>query len=613
MKRGVKGQVTIFLIVVVLLIILSFTAFTLISKKNVKVDTQQLPDEVKPVESFTQECLFQLGKKASLEVGIKSGFIEVPAEILVNPNAYLEIMDGFEIPYWYYNHRSQVPTNDFIASEISNYIDSNLDSCLKDYEPFSDKFDVLPSDEREVLVEINDDDIQVVLSMETEVITKNSKTIIKEFSNSINVRMGRVLRLAREILNAENRENFLEVKTIDIMSTSKEVPFTNLMFQCNKLNWNVSVVKDEVKKLIYSDLPLIRIDNTNYLPYENPISDYDGSKNPPPIDMADYSMFYWDPLSEDFSDFKVGIEYQPSWPMNLVPHPSSGDLMKSESFRGQNTGKVNLMNYCIQFYHFTYDVEYPVKITISDPLSLDDGYQFTYAFPVVIRRNAGHRNSENIPDLNAEDTQDFCSLKTGEEYSILTRDGSKYTDLEGVDLSFDCIKFNCNLGKTDAENGRLITKIPENCKNGIIVASKEGYLQEAVQLNGQNSVLMNLLPLVEVNVNVLKFNNLTNLSTQLSPGEKAYLFMKDNTNEAYTVIEYGDETVNLVEGSYETEIYIYKDDEITGGFVGNIDIPFDIYSKSSITLYAFDLIDLDEEEIINTIKNNPIIKEPILS
>src|SRR3989344_7722554 len=122
-KRGVlsstssntkKGQVTVFIIVGIALLLI-FTLILFLTKTFAKDQLnnqgepviEDVPQEFKPVQSFTQSCLEQVGKRGLKVLGEQGGYIypELIGEFSsLNPTE----VDGVElgslkVPYWHYN------------------------------------------------------------------------------------------------------------------------------------------------------------------------------------------------------------------------------------------------------------------------------------------------------------------------------------------------------------------------------------------------------------------------------------------------------------------------------------------------------------------------------
>jgi len=422
---------------------------------------------------------------------------------------------------------------------------------------------------------------------------------------------------------------FLEKTTIDLMALDPEIPFTDLVFSCKGLEWSKAEVEQSVKELLYYNLPKIRIDKTDYIPFlYDPViykkfQKVDIEKDPMPKDIPDdiyeYNHFFWAPVSENFDDMKAGIRYIKDWGLELYVRPSNGDVMKSNMVEGSPN---YLSMLCINIYHFTYDLIYPVEIAIRDEKSFNNnGYVFRFAFPVLINHNQGDRSDFGITKLASYQDEGFCDELTEEDYIINVRNSRTKDDINNVSISFNCIKYQCNLGftKPEANRYRLKTKLPSACINGIIIAEKQGFLRAEKQVINENEdILIMIDPLKSFDFKVMKVKVDENIVTNLDNDEKAAIYIKslEKTHDVFAAYpkEEGIEEIELIENdsSYYLEIFLMKGDELTGGFKANWDLSYsDIVGKDKIIFYVYDkgVAKTDEDKLamvkfLNDKKNN---------
>ncbi|MBW2987901.1 hypothetical protein KY318_00175, partial [Candidatus Woesearchaeota archaeon] len=393
-KRGALAQVSIFMVIALIILIGIGVLIFLKTRGMLEMGGSEIPKEFLPVSKYVDSCLRRVGLDAIKLVGVQGGYARVPEEIANNPEAYLPLIGNLKIPFWYYNNKNHVPSKRDIEQSIAEYIATEIPNCLGGFAPLNHTFIIKPSGSPRVNVFIKEEEVELSLDYPLEVATHSSSAEIRKFKQSVDVRLGRILRLAHEIMNAENREAWLEKRTIDLMATMPDrvIPFTNLAFSCLPLEWKTSDVESELKQTLKYNIPRVRVKKTKHLPFEKPLEYYEGlgkgMGGEIPGDMAEYAMLLWDPLSEEFNDLRVGFVYMPEWGMEFKVSPSSSGLMKSYPVQGRSFKGINLVGTCIQFYHFTYDLTYPVRVTIFDSASLgNNGYSFNFAFPVIVYHN----------------------------------------------------------------------------------------------------------------------------------------------------------------------------------------------------------------------------------
>ncbi|MDD5086208.1 MAG: hypothetical protein PHV16_00480 [Candidatus Nanoarchaeia archaeon] len=597
-----RGQVTVFIILGIFILMATILIFYYINRTYFTPDVV-VPQQVAPIKNYVESCIYDVGKEAIIIMGIQSGYVEIPEEISMDSDAYILVGGSVKTPYWYLNGEDISPTMEDMQSQISDYVYKNMKNCLKNFSGI-DEFIIEEKDN--ITVETSIAEEEVVIKLDYTLIIKNRKgdriTEWSLYSNSVPVRLRRIYRLAKNLMNAENKDMFFERKTIDLMALDPEIPFTDMEFSCTNLEWSKTEIKNTVQELLYYNLPKIRIDRTDYIPFLYPDSVYKEfqsiniEKDPIPEnipdDLYEYNQFFWKPLSESFNDMKVGVRYMKDWSMQLEANPSNGDLMSSNMFEGDSE---YLSMFCINLYHFTYDIVYPVEIAIRDEKSFNgEGYVFRYAFPVLIKQNSPDRSDFDITKLDTYVDAGFCNDLTEEEYIIQVRDARTQLEIDNASIIFECVKYKCNLGFTeaDANSYRLKTKIPSSCVNGIVKASKEGYLKQEKQIDEKN-VLIEMEPLKKFDFQVMKVDESGQKS--LASDETAAIYIK-SVKKDYNIFalypkEEGMKYIELINNNadYSIEIFLMKGNDLIGGYKADWNIEYnDINGKNMIIFYAYD-------------------------
>src|SRR3989344_8999310 len=97
-----KGQVTIFIIVGILLV-LAVTLIIFVRKEIITFKPEEIiPTEKGKVESFITSCMDQVGNDALARVGLQGGYIELPLEVIDDNTRRLDISPNLAVPYWAY-------------------------------------------------------------------------------------------------------------------------------------------------------------------------------------------------------------------------------------------------------------------------------------------------------------------------------------------------------------------------------------------------------------------------------------------------------------------------------------------------------------------------------
>jgi len=496
-----KAQITPFMIIGIIILIAA--SFFFYYRNAIMGEFDIVPEDVKPIKNYIEDCLEKTGEDAVIRLGMQGGYIDVPDEIRL-AEAYVELIprSSVRIPYWYYNDLNFIPSIGSMETQISNYIENNLDKCVNlgvfqfEYEIEADNQIIV-----ETSIAKNDVDLKMDYKLVIRDKTTGDETEISEYHASLPVKLKQVYELGIKILEAENSKTYFENMTVDWVAMNPKIPLNGLEFHCGELKWGVEEIKRRLQDMIYYNLPKVKVKNTNYQGFEEDSSVYERLKkydvgdinkgNLPdieaPEDAYDYSHYVIDARTTK-TELKAGFVYNPDWGMDMVVRPSENGIMRSSK---QSASEEFLSFICLNFYHFTYDIVYPIEVLVRDDKSFNGkGYVFRYAFPVMINHNQADREGFFNPEfiMLGSGLTGECDDLDGEEYDIRALGVDDYgianMELKNINISYDCYKFRCSLGKTKADEGayRLRTQLPSSCSHGFIVAEKEGYLRGREQV-----------------------------------------------------------------------------------------------------------------------------------
>ena len=108
-----KGQVTIYVIIGLIVLITTVTAFfarDYVVKTILKIGVEEtiiVPEKIKPINSFVSSCLKETTEKAIELAGQQGGFINIPrdpysSEQLNLVSNSLTIFGNTNVAYWFY-------------------------------------------------------------------------------------------------------------------------------------------------------------------------------------------------------------------------------------------------------------------------------------------------------------------------------------------------------------------------------------------------------------------------------------------------------------------------------------------------------------------------------
>jgi hypothetical protein len=266
-----KGGVTIYIIIGIVLLILSTTVILFASDIRQFVVESRNP-EVKDVRLLVESCMNNQVNDALRLILLQGGYIDLPSR-LDSAGAYLPPPPSpLKVPFWWYKGVSYVPSKQKMETEISNYVSSNLDSCLD--------FSTLPqlevqTESKEVEISLAESRLSSYLEMDTKVKINGKEIKLKSYATDVPTKLLHLFEAAQEVMNLENKNGFLESLTLDMIATSNgagdspNLPFDGFELSCGRGNgWSIQYdIIDTIQKLVKFNL--------HYLSFEGLRSDYD--------------------------------------------------------------------------------------------------------------------------------------------------------------------------------------------------------------------------------------------------------------------------------------------------------------------------------------------------
>ena len=586
-----RGQITVFIIIGIILLL---TAFLLSYYKKEKIEeTELIQPELIPIQEFVQSCTDGLAREALEIIGLNGGYIYFPVSVENNPRSYLALSPIKELknPYWWYDGKSSIPPLEYLNKQISDYVRANIEKCIGNFSSFSNTYNVINLGGFDVITEIGEEDVLVRTIYPIEVQDKFNKTLAKlqKYIIKVPIRLKKVYELANKIMERENKDYFIEKRAIDLMTLDdKNIPTTGIEIKCGKKQWLVKNVENKLKRLLEINLPFIKIKSSKfsedsiipYLPDPNPFeekSTYNASY---------YNYHYiWDLGDIPYSNMHVSFSYDPKWDMDFYVRPRKGQRLESNSQKGTEI----LSLFCMNIWHFTYDVIFPVKATIvDDKTSKNERYAFTFAFKASIDHNTPARTNfatTSFETRNVYTEEEYCQDLDKNITIHAVEDSSEGIDIRDVNITFTCGRFTCNIGKTESDWNSgglplLRTRFP-SCVNGILRGSKEGYndAEKFIQTEREESYNLIMQPVKTfTDYTVVKYTIIgqgISGPQKLKDDEKAMITVKNKAKKFESYAAYPlDETPPLKllskdDYTYELEIFVMDNETIIGGYKKN--------------------------------------------
>lgn len=236
-----RGQVTIF-VIIALLIVVGIVLFFTLSKNNKTIESQEdYPEEILEVKNFVQNCLIETSENALIEVGSTGGYFST-----LN---YEYLSNG--IPFYLKNNQNLIPTRDFIESELEYYIDNELFYCtIGMYQQFPE----LTFEEGEVIsnVQIEDSELEVSLSYDLTITKEETSYQIKKYETTINSNLDKILYVANEVvsMHTEDPEN-IQLTALYDLGQQSEI-YIDLIDYENHLLYSLTDYNTEINNGTYT-------------------------------------------------------------------------------------------------------------------------------------------------------------------------------------------------------------------------------------------------------------------------------------------------------------------------------------------------------------------------
>ncbi len=474
-----RGQITIFIIVG---IIVMFSIALFIYFRNVSLpkpaEQEIVPGEYLPVQNYVQSCVDILAQRGIVLLGLQGGYVALPERIDRDPLGYIALIPegNIKLPYWYHRGEARVPTIKDMETQIGNFVSRNLLGCLQNFTPLLQQFNITPVSDITSLTTIGEEDVtvetsyQLAVSLHERSGEEQETVTMTRFLSRIPVRLKRMHQLAVDLVRAEDNGLFFENITIDLMALGtgeppEGIPFSDMVFTCGMLQWKKSGVEENIKNRLFYNLPRISFANT---------------KTEPPDDLYAANNLYLRMTDKKYDDLRAGVYYSKDWNFLLNARPSNGDTMSAKYGKGNEK---YLPYLCINIYHFTYDIEYPVQLTIRDEAAFSgSGYDFSFALPVLIKNNEGNRAETgfNLFEVPQGNDQGYCDHRREQEAVIYAKDTLTFDDVKGINVTFTCLDtYTCPLGQTqsDGQVYRLRARLPDFCVPGALEAEGAGYIK----------------------------------------------------------------------------------------------------------------------------------------
>ncbi len=552
-----RGQVTVFIILGIVIlavftILFSFRSQILEQDFESEMNSIIIPEQIRPAKDYFDVCLEGITQDGINILASQGGYINLPEEpykrtINDEFSNTLNLYSIHEVAYWFYEtsngiQQQQIPTIEEMERELEEYINNNFNNC----EYFAQSFeeDGFTINYPEILsseVKINQNNVQVKLNSDLQISLKEVYTDIDKLMVIADSKLGELYNLAKEVMEKENEELFLEEKTIDLMATYEEIPYSTTEFSCERKVWQKSRVLEDLKSITNTNIAALTLkDPTSsaYLPTNRDYFEID-------ITKPEY-------ITESFT-------YSTDFPMFMDVSPTKGEILVGDALTQQTPEISKFLNlfFCLNNYHFVYDVKYPVLIGLTDD---NTGLTFQYATTVIIDNNNPRAYEGEVfnTEYSNEFTDNFCENKV-KPMEVTVYDSKTFRDIEDTSILYKCFTSTCYIGETN-EQGKINANFPP-CLNGAIIAQKDGYELGgefiSTNIDQETTVLLDKHYTLELEIKEVQLGD----GFTSSVNDKQAVVQFENLDNGYiTMVTNEDTEIKLTDGNYQVTSYLLTEE-----------------------------------------------------
>lgn len=534
-----RGQVTLFVIIALIVFIAVLILLFLLRKSSeekppVEEEFKETYDpRINTVITDINFCMNKLAKEAFIDIGLQGGYLDVSNYRVDGyfgyENTALELFpgSGIIVPYWVHVADNpdcfncqiliDIPSLQTgplsIKSQVENYIDENLLSCLNNFESYENLIELNYSNNPKSNIIFRENDVFIGLRWPINYTFANGVTSYSSgYSNTLDLNFRNIFGVARDIiyqLEMYESERKLEDFTIDVLNyislggRDAVIPpmYGPIVTEIEAPRvWFMSDVRNVLKEEISNNIGFFQVMNSKEAFYPFTQDPY----------QENIYMNFQNIISTNdaqLSKTKVDFNYYPIWPMYVRTTPNSGELVMPEA----SFTNILFLTMGYTRYRFEYDLVYPVLVTLHDDTSLnEEGYTFQFAYEVNVRKSRALSN-ETIEFSVEENLQreygSFGQRTVPVKVKIVN--GYDLTPIEGVTLTYTCGDIDTIVGESKLVNGEsIIDSLLQPCIGGYFEIFGRNYagarLKRDILLDSNVDATMLVYPIKEFQVRFAK-------------------------------------------------------------------------------------------------------------
>jgi len=195
-----RGQVTVFLIVGLIVLLVSGIIIFLTKGANLSIQDASDIESVflgDQVQNYVDQCLYLTAKDSLFFVGEHGGYYNLPP--VYDPDFYL--------PYYFYESVDYSPKTSEIERELALYVQEQIPFCLQKFNSFSSKgTEVKTVGEMEGKVDIKEETVQFQLTLPLEVYQGSYVKELRFFSTEISSKLYPIIDLKEKLMEEQIKD-----------------------------------------------------------------------------------------------------------------------------------------------------------------------------------------------------------------------------------------------------------------------------------------------------------------------------------------------------------------------------------------------------------------------
>jgi len=531
-----RGQVTLFIVIGLILLLAAGLTIYLFSLKEAKPIeqaelpiVQQIPQEAEPIREYIKACVYETAKQGLIKLGQQGGYISTTG-LGYNPFTPTEgeavqfsKNSELKIPYWLYmsspnncfsdcEFDSKRPTIKQVQEQLEKYIDTNLKTCIAEFRPFKE-YEFYEKQAPRTEITMGEQNIAVYTEYP---ITARKGTItfeIPDYATTIELNFKEIYDTATKLTDLQSQYGYLEKYTNQLITIfsrldSKALPPTSEL----DINlgagtiWTEPQVNEKITQMLASYIPLLQVPGTINYKNRNPPIETTSKELYKTLYNRNMAVLLDKDMKQAHPSLAISFNYLDWW----KPYSSicPGQVCQAET--ATSTIPMLGMVIGIQRYNFAYDLSFPVLIEISNPYAFKgQGYSFRFFLEHNMRANQPMKTDyQRIQMMDITTRTMMCKKQHWKgNYTIKVKNGRTQEPVNNAQIAFNCGTESCTIGTTN-QQGELKTQLP-HCLGGIILTEKNQYHPENTIIDTskeqEQTITIILEPYRKIDISTMKW------------------------------------------------------------------------------------------------------------